>query len=134
MRYTIVLLCLFATIAFVVIATASPPNKTVEYAGGEKGKVIFNGSTHSIEQRMKCPDCHPKLFLMKKGEYKMTLEDHGKETGCGACHNGTQAFSQSEEAECVKCHKKAEALQEETMMEEKGDEKAAEELAVQEKD
>jgi hypothetical protein len=54
---------------------------------------------------------------MKKGVYKMTLEDHAGETGCGACHNGTQAFSQSDEAECAKCHKVAGT--EEVIIEEK---------------
>jgi c(7)-type cytochrome triheme protein len=107
MRLTILLLCLIVAVAFVGIAIASPPGKTVEYAGGEQGKVIFDGSTHSVAQGMKCPDCHPKLFPMKRGEYKMTLEDHASETGCGACHNGTQAFSQSDEADCAKCHKVA---------------------------
>jgi len=107
MRLSILLLCFIVAIAFVGIAIASPPGKTVEYAGGEQGKVIFDGNTHSVAQGMKCPDCHPKLFPMKKGVLKMTLEDHGKGTGCGACHNGTQAFSQSDEAACAKCHKVA---------------------------
>ena len=107
MRLSIILLCLIVVIAFVGIAVASPPGKTVEYAGGEKGKVIFDGNTHSVKQGMKCPDCHPKLFPMKTGVFKMTFEDHAGETGCGACHNGTKAFSQSNEADCAKCHKAA---------------------------
>jgi len=131
-------------IAFVGIAIASPPGKTVEYAGGEQGKVIFDGNTHSVVQGMKCPDCHPKLFPMKKGVYKMTMEDHGKETGCGACHNGTQAFSQSDEAECAKCHKVAgteevieeviieEVIIEEVIIEEKIEEEAVE-VIIEEK-
>jgi c(7)-type cytochrome triheme protein len=102
------ILCLIVSVAFIGIALASPPGKTVEYAGGDVGKVIFDGSTHSVAQGMKCPDCHPKLFPMKRGVYKMTKEDHASENGCGACHNGTAAFSQTDEADCMKCHKKAE--------------------------
>jgi len=126
MRLSVLLLCFIVAIAFVGIAIASPPGKTVEYAGGEQGKVIFDGNTHSVAQGMKCPDCHPKLFQMKKGSYKMTLEDHAGETGCGACHNGTQAFSQSDEAECAKCHKGAET-EVDVVIEEKIEEEAVEE-------
>src|SRR4030043_675965 len=107
MRFTILLLTLVVTIAFVGSAIATPPGKTVEYAGGEQGKVVFNGDTHGMKQGMKCPDCHPKPFAMKKGAFKMTKEDHGKPDFCGKCHDGTKAFSQSTEADCVKCHKKA---------------------------
>jgi len=123
MRSTIILLVLIVAIAFVGSALAVGPGKTVEYTGGEAGKVIFNGSTHGTAQGMKCPDCHPKLFEMKKGAFKMIKEDHGKETGCGACHNGTKAFSQSDEKECVKCHIKAEEKKEEMQEEIKEEEK-----------
>lgn len=108
MRLTILSLILVVAIAFVGSALASGPGKTVEYAGGEAGKVIFSGDTHGVKQGMKCPDCHPKIFAMKKGAFKMTKEDHGKKAGCGTdgCHDGKKAFSQSTEADCVKCHKK----------------------------
>ncbi len=123
MRNLILILSLLVVIAFVGSAMAVGPGKTVEYTGGEAGKVIFNGSTHSTAQGMKCPDCHPKLFEMKKGAFKMLKEDHGKAIGCGACHNGTKAFSQSDEKECGKCHIKAEekkeAIKEEMKEEEK---------------
>ena len=116
MRFTILLLTLVVAIAFVGSAMATPPGKTVEYAGGEQGKVVFNGDTHGVKQGMKCPDCHPKPFAMKKGAFKMTKEDHGKPDFCGKCHDGKEhpegsgkvVFSQSTEADCGKCHKKAE--------------------------
>ena len=129
MRLSILLLCLILATALVGIAIASPPGKTVEYAGGEQGKVIFDGNTHSVEQKMKCLDCHPKLFPMKQGVYKMTLEDHATGTGCGACHNGTLAFSQSEESDCAKCHKGA--LTEKITIEEKIEE-GAKEIIIEE--
>jgi len=103
------LLSLFVAIAFVGTAMAVGPGKTVEYPGGDQGKVIFNGDTHGPKQGMKCADCHPKMFAMKKGAFKETKEDHGKEVFCGTCHNGTKAFSQSDEKACGKCHKKGEA-------------------------
>ncbi len=113
MKLTTLILVLIVTVAFVGSAMASPPGKTVEYAGGDAGKVIFNGDTHGAKQGMKCNDCHPKPFAMKKGAYKMTKEQHGNTDGCGKCHdgkehNGKVVFSQSDEKDCAKCHKKAE--------------------------
>jgi c(7)-type cytochrome triheme protein len=131
MRSTIILLVLIVAIAFVGSAMAVGPGKIVEYAGGGAGIVIFNGSTHGTAQGMKCPDCHPKLFEMKKGAFKMIKEDHGKETGCGACHNGTKAFSQSDETGCGKCHIKAEEKKEE--MKEEIKEEMKEEMKEEEK-
>jgi c(7)-type cytochrome triheme protein len=112
-RLTILLLILVVAVAFVGNAMAVSPGKTVEYAGGEQGKVVFNGDTHGMKQGMKCPDCHPKPFAMKKGSFKMTKEEHGKPDLCGKCHDGTKAFSQSDAASCGKCHKKEEVKKEE---------------------
>ncbi|MBM4136676.1 MAG: hypothetical protein FJ241_07580 [Nitrospira sp.] len=109
MRTTILALVLIIAVAFLGSAIASPPGKSVEYAGGDAGKVIFNGDTHGAKQGMKCNDCHPKPFAMKKGAFKMTKEGHSKAEYCGICHDGKKAFSQSTEADCGKCHKKAEA-------------------------
>jgi c(7)-type cytochrome triheme protein len=97
---------LVVLMAFVLIGNvyAVGPGKTVEFAGGDKGKVVFNGDTHKAS---KCADCHPKLFQMKKGAFKLTLADHAAtDKGCGACHDGKKAFSQTNEADCGKCHKK----------------------------
>ena len=73
-----------------------------------------------------------RQFPMKKGVYKMTLEDHASETGCGACHNGTQAFSQSDKAECAKCHKVAgtEEVIDEVIVEEKIEGEEVEVVAI----
>jgi c(7)-type cytochrome triheme protein len=109
MRLTMLALILVVAVAFVGSAMATPPGKTVEYPAGDQGKVIFNGDTHGTKQGMKCADCHPKPFAMKKGAFKMTKEDHAKPDFCGKCHDGTKAFSQTVAADCCKCHKKAEA-------------------------
>ncbi len=105
-KLTIILTILFF-VAFIGNVMAVQPGKTIEYAGGDAGKVIFNGDTHGVNQGMKCNDCHPKPWLMKKGAFKMTKEDHGKTDYCGKCHDGQKAFSQSTEADCGKCHMKA---------------------------
>jgi c(7)-type cytochrome triheme protein len=109
MKIATIIISIFVAIAFVGNASAVGPGKTVEYAGGSAGKVIFSGDTHGAKQGMKCNDCHPKPWGMKKGAFKMTKEDHGKTENCGACHDGKKAFSQSTEADCGKCHMKAAA-------------------------
>ena len=82
---------------------AAPPGKTVEYEGGGKGKVVFDGKVHA-DKGLKCPDCHPKTFAMKKGA-AMKMADMGEGKFCGACHNGTRAFKANDDANCAKCHK-----------------------------
>ncbi|MFZ5997637.1 MAG: c(7)-type cytochrome triheme domain-containing protein [Nitrospirota bacterium] len=105
MKLLSALLALIIAVAFVSSAMAVAPGKTLEYPDGPQGKVTFNGKTHA-DAGLKCNDCHTKIFPMKKGSMKMTREDHGKDKWCGACHNGTKAFSQSDEKNCGKCHKK----------------------------
>ncbi|MEW5745300.1 MAG: c(7)-type cytochrome triheme domain-containing protein [Nitrospirota bacterium] len=102
----------FTLLVAVVIAVACAgtvmavaPGKTVEYPGGPQGKVVFSGKTHA-DAGLKCNDCHTKVFPMKKGSFKMTREDHGKDIACGVCHNGTKAFGMTDAKDCSKCHKK----------------------------
>jgi len=63
--------------------------------------VSFPHQTHA--KKFTCGECHPKLFLMKKGSTKLAMDDMYKGTSCGACHNGKKAFSTSA---CTKCHAK----------------------------
>ncbi|MEW6108300.1 MAG: cytochrome c3 family protein [Nitrospirota bacterium] len=105
MRKTVLFLTLIVAIAFVGSALAVPPGKTVEYAGGGFGKVVFDGKSHA-DKGLKCNDCHTKIFQMKKGE-KITMADMNAGKNCGVCHNGEKAFKSSDAADCSKCHKKA---------------------------
>ncbi|MDP2753366.1 MAG: cytochrome c3 family protein [Nitrospirota bacterium] len=110
MRLTILLLILVVAVAFVGNAMAVLPGKTVEYPDGDQGKVVFNGDTHGPKQGMSCPKCHPNPFgppAPHKEKMKITIADHVPGKLCGVCHDGTKSFSQSTEADCVKCHKKA---------------------------
>jgi len=104
MRITVLLLTVLIAVAFVGSAFAVPPGKTVEYAGGDAGKVVFDGKSHA-DKGLKCNDCHTKIFPMKKG-MKMTMADMNAGKNCGTCHNGEKAFKTSDPAECAKCHKK----------------------------
>lgn len=101
---TILLAVAFAVV-FVGSALAVNPGKTVEYAGGNQGKVVFDGKIHA-DKGLKCNDCHTKIFQMKKGTLKITMADMNAGKNCGECHNGTKAFKSSDPANCGKCHKK----------------------------
>ena len=104
MRITGIIVTVIVAVAFVGSAFAVPSGKTVEFAGGSAGKVIFDGKVHA-DKGLKCNDCHTKIFPMKKGEaLKMADMNAGK--FCGTCHNGQKAFSTSDQADCGKCHKK----------------------------
>jgi c(7)-type cytochrome triheme protein len=109
MKIGIIMVSILVAFAFISTAMAVPPGKTIVYPGGDQGKVTFSGDTHGMKQGMKCAECHPKIFAMKQGSFKETKEEHGKDVYCGVCHNGTKAFSQSDEKNCGKCHKKGEA-------------------------
>lgn len=101
----IFVLALVVMVAVAMSATvfATPAGKSVEYAGGGAGKVVFDGKVHA-DKGGKCADCHQSgLFKMKKGGDTLTMKDMDAGKNCGACHNGTKAFSSKD---CAKCHKK----------------------------
>ena len=101
----IVILAILLAVAFVGNVMAVPAGKTVEFAGGDHGKVVFDGKAHA-DKGLKCNACHPKLFPMKKGTTKITMADINAGKSCGECHNGTAAFKAGDDANCAKCHKK----------------------------
>jgi c(7)-type cytochrome triheme protein len=83
---------------------AVPPGKSLEW-DTPKGKVIFEGKVHA-DKGLKCPECHTKIFKMKKGADAMKMEDINAGKFCGECHNGSKAFKTADEANCGRCHKK----------------------------
>lgn len=107
MKFAQFLIAVVAAMAFIGGALAVPPGKTVEFAGGSAGKVVFDGKAHA-DKGLKCPDCHtkPKIFQMKKGVDKITMATMNKGENCGVCHNGTKAPKSSDAANCKTCHKK----------------------------
>ncbi len=103
-------LSIIALIVAVVLVLAGsvfavPSGKTVEFDGKSAGKVVFDGKVHA-DKGNKCADCHQSgLFKMKKGADVITMKDINEGKFCGACHDGTKAFSAKEAANCSKCHK-----------------------------
>ena len=52
MKIATLIISLFVALAFVGSAMAVGPGKTIEYAGGDQGKVVFSGDTHGAKQGM----------------------------------------------------------------------------------
>ncbi len=102
----IFVIAIAVTVMFVFAAGAFAvgPGKTVEFDGKGAGKVVFSGDVH--KKAGACNACHPALFKMKKGADAITMKDMDAGKNCGACHNGTKAFSTKDAANCGKCHKK----------------------------
>ncbi len=72
------------------------------------GPVSFSHKFHVTEKKLQCPDCHPKIFQMKKGaaasQMKMAKLNEGE--FCGKCHDGKKAFATKDPKDCAKCHLK----------------------------
>ncbi|MCC6347697.1 MAG: hypothetical protein IT388_10965, partial [Nitrospirales bacterium] len=74
MRMFAAILVVLIAVVFIGSAMAVPPGKTVEFADGAAGKVIFDGKVHA-DKGLKCNDCHTKIFQMKKGSAKITMAE-----------------------------------------------------------
>ena len=96
-----------AVLCMVVIpagnASAVGPDKTITWAGGGQGKVLFDGRKHA-EKGYACKDCHRGLFSEKYGTAKITHAALKQGHYCGACHNGMLAFSTVDQGKCFACH------------------------------
>ncbi len=66
----------------------------------DAGNVTFSHSVHT--GMFSCDNCHPDLFKAERGANKATMEDMEKGKSCGACHDGSTAFSVAEG--CESCH------------------------------
>jgi c(7)-type cytochrome triheme protein len=99
-KFFVFAIVVVVSFALAMTAFAVPAGKTVEYAKG--GKVVFDGKAHA-DKGLKCADCHPAVFAMKKSG-AITMADINAGKSCGTCHkDGGKAFAAKD---CAKCHKK----------------------------
>jgi c(7)-type cytochrome triheme protein len=80
-------------------ANVPAPKTALVYKPEGIGMVKFSHEFHT--KSFACKDCHDKIFKMKKGGSKMTMEAMNAGGSCGTCHNGTKATAVTE---CGKCH------------------------------
>jgi len=112
-RYQNLMLPVFlATLVVMLVAFGNTPIFAAEEEGGSTivfikpvRAVIFEHKLH-LANNLSCADCHPAIFEEKlrqvenKADFTMAAFDQGKY--CGACHNGTKAFSSN--TRCTWCH------------------------------
>jgi c(7)-type cytochrome triheme protein len=104
-KLVILALAFVMTLAFASFSFAL--KKDIEFATcGDEGKVMFSHEIHTEKNKLGCKDCHPAIFQMKKGADKPTMKEMEEGKNCGACHNGTKAFSVKDKEKCGNCHKK----------------------------
>jgi c(7)-type cytochrome triheme protein len=104
-KFFVLAVAIVVVLAMSMTAFAVPSGKTLEFTPNGAAKVEFSGKVHA-DAGLKCKDCHPAVFKMKKGGDTITMKDINEGKFCGHCHNGTKAFSAKEAANCAKCHKK----------------------------
>jgi c(7)-type cytochrome triheme protein len=94
------LLCLFCAMAL------GAGVRAFNYRGGEQGKVTFDHQMHA-SKGYTCQDCHMRLaatgqqLFQTQKQGMITLDDHGSDRKCFACHNEKVAFN-----DCGHCHRK----------------------------
>jgi c(7)-type cytochrome triheme protein len=69
----------------------------------EDGRRRFSHNEHVVAGKMKCPECHPKLYTNRQQHIKVTMEAMALGYSCGACHDGKKSFSVA--SGCSMCHK-----------------------------
>ena len=90
---------------FAATVGAVPEGVSINWPGGGEGKVVFDGTTHAAKG-FQCDACHVAgLFQTKKDADKITMAAMKQGKFCGACHNGKKAFSATDPAKCLQCHK-----------------------------
>ncbi len=104
-NFFVLAIAIVVVLAFTMTAFAVPSGKTVEFSPMGAGKVVFSGKVHA-DHGLKCSNCHPAIFKMKKGADAITMKDINDGKFCGTCHNGTKAFATNNAANCAKCHMK----------------------------
>ena len=70
------------------------------------GNLIFSHGKHL--GMYTCTDCHDKLFRTVHDNPHLSMAQMERGKGCGACHDGTTAFSVK--GDCVRCHEPPELV------------------------
>ncbi len=76
------------------------PYRDRKYAVKDAGNVSFSHKVHT--GMYGCAECHPVLFRPGKGNATVSMTEMEAHKSCGACHDGTSAFTVKEN--CAKCH------------------------------
>jgi len=76
------------------------PTRDITFKVADVGPVVFSHEVHT--GMFGCGECHPGLFIPGPGNPAATMAEMAKGVSCGACHDGSSAFSVEEN--CDTCH------------------------------
>ncbi len=74
----------------------------MEFKAKGAAPVIFSHESHVGAHFQACTDCHAELFTTRAQHKPVSMAQMEKGGSCGACHNGTRAFSVKDN--CQVCH------------------------------
>lgn len=68
------------------------------------GDVVYSHDFHVGKIGLTCTECHYRIFSRAANSEKDKATMAGMESGksCGVCHDGTKAFSVTQN--CIRCH------------------------------
>jgi c(7)-type cytochrome triheme protein len=66
------------------------------------GKAVFSHDAHVVTAKLRCQDCHARLYLDTKRSPHATMKQMQQGRSCGACHDGKRAFGVDA---CDRCHR-----------------------------
>lgn len=101
MRKILIIPALLAVTALPAMAAVGGGEITLKNKGGT---VVFSHELHVAGLGQTCQACHPKLYVNVKQHKVVPMKAMRTGASCGACHNGTKAFSVK--GNCAKCHTK----------------------------
>ena len=77
------------------------PTRDITFPVEDAGPVLFSHAVHT--GMFGCSECHPDLFVPNQAKNpKATMDQMSEGISCGACHDGSTAFSVTEN--CETCH------------------------------
>lgn len=68
-------------------------------------QVVFSHEGHLKGEKLKCANCHYRIFQMAHRSWKMEMGKITKGEFCGRCHDGRFAFDVKDEKNCARCHR-----------------------------
>jgi c(7)-type cytochrome triheme protein len=89
--------CLVGSIAFGMVGGGD-----ITFEPKDAGQVIFSHESHVGVHFQACTDCHASPFTTRAQHKQVSMAQMAQGLSCGACHNGTWAFSVKEN--CQICH------------------------------
>jgi c(7)-type cytochrome triheme protein len=76
------------------------PTRDITFKVPDAGPVVFSHEVHT--GMYSCSECHPGIFIPGAGNKKATMDEMAGGAACGACHDGSTAFTV--EDNCDSCH------------------------------